>query len=148
MTTILVVDDEPDICMLVNAVLSRSGFEVAQASSGADALQRIGSGPTPDLVMLDVQMPVMDGWETLRRLRQDSRLSLLPVLMCTVKARQEDGERGWSLGCDGYLTKPFAIDDLTDEIEAILARTPDERLAVRRSRALAAQEQLRSQETS
>ena len=85
-------------------------------------------------MLLDVQMPEIDGWETLSRIRADPRTAELPVVLCTVKGLPEDTLKGWSLGCDGYLGKPFDIADLVEELQGVLRRTPDERLAWRRAR--------------
>jgi two-component system OmpR family response regulator len=130
----LVVDDAPDIRLLADLVLSMAGFTVTAASSGSEALQKLASGDLPDIVLLDVQMPDVDGWETLTRVRATPRTAQLPVVLCTVKGLPEDNLKGWSLGCDGYLGKPFDIGGLVDELNAVLKRTPAQRLAVRRAR--------------
>ncbi len=130
----LVVDDAPDIRLLADLVLSMAGFAVVGASSGRDALRLLAEGDLPDIVLLDVQMPEVDGWETLSRLRSHPRTAALPVVLCTVKGLPEDALRGWSLGCDGYLGKPFDIEALVDELESVLRRDCDERTAIRRSR--------------
>jgi CheY-like chemotaxis protein len=119
--TILVVDDDPDIRQLVAELLRLSGFESQTASSGVEALQRLADDPLPSLVLLDVQMPVMDGWDTLRSIRAQPHLRDLPVVLCTVKSGPVDLALGWSLGCDGYVVKPFAIADLVAEVETVLA---------------------------
>ena len=85
----------------------------------------------PDLVLLDVQMPELDGWDTLRSIRSVERLKALPVILCTVKAGSADTALGWSIGCDGYLPKPFAIDALVRAVQEVLAATPEERDAKR-----------------
>lgn len=130
----LVVDDAPDIRLLADLVLSMAGFSVRAASSGREALALLADGDIPDIVLLDVQMPEVDGWETLARLRADPRTADLPVVLCTVKGLPEDSRRGWTLGCDGYLGKPFDIGGLVDELHAVLGRDRDERLALRRRR--------------
>ena len=108
----LVVDDAADIRLLAELVLSMAGFTVVGAPSGSEALRLLASGDLPDIVVLDVQMPDLDGWETLTRLRNDPRTATLPVVLCTVKGLPEDTLRGWALGCDGYLGKPFDISGL------------------------------------
>lgn len=130
----LVVDDAADIRLLAELVLSMAGFTVAAASSGAGALALLADGDVPDIVVLDVQMPDLDGWETLARLRNDPRTAALPVVLCTVKGLPEDTLRGWTLGCDGYLGKPFDIAGLVAELRTILGRDEGERAAVRSSR--------------
>ena len=130
----LVVDDAPDIRLLAELVLSMAGFTVTTASSGKDALSQLGAGDLPDIVVLDVQMPELDGWETLRRLRREPRTADLPVVLCTVKGLPEDALKGWSLGCDGYLAKPFDIALLVDEVQCVLRRDCFEREALRHVR--------------
>jgi CheY-like chemotaxis protein len=115
MARVLVVDDAPDIRMLVKAVLGREGFDVTEAGSGPAALDALRSGSAPDLVLLDVQMPEMDGWQTLD----------------AIKAQPEDTRRAWELGCDGYLVKPFAITALVQEVATVAARSPLERRTLR-----------------
>lgn len=130
----LVVDDATDIRLLADLVLTMAGFTVSAAASGSEALRRLAAGELPDIVLLDVQMPDVDGWETLSRVRADPRTADLPVVLCTVKGLPEDTLKGWSLGCDGYLGKPFDINGLVDELHSVLGRNRDQRLAVRRAR--------------
>ena len=131
---VLVVDDAPDIRMLADLVLTMAGFSVTPAASGTEALRVLAEGGLPDIVLLDVQMPDLDGWETLTRLRGDPRTAELPVVLCTVKGLPEDTLRGWSLGCDGYLGKPFDISGLVEELRAVLRRDAGWREAFRRNR--------------
>ena len=130
----LVVDDAADIRLLADLVLSMAGFEVTAAASGREALHFIAENDLPDIVLLDVQMPDVDGWETLSRLRADPRTADLPIVLCTVKGLPQDTLKGWSLGCDGYLGKPFDIGGLVDELHGVLRRPAEERRAVRRKR--------------
>ena len=130
----LVVDDAPDIRLLADLVLTMAGFSVSAASSGSEALRKLAAGDLPDIVLLDVQMPDVDGWETLARVRAEPRTADLPVVLCTVKGLPEDTLKGWSLGCDGYLAKPFDINGLVDELLGVLKRSREDRLAVRRAR--------------
>ena len=134
MSRALVVDDAPDIRLLADLVLSMAGFTVSAAASGGEALRILSRGELPDIVLLDVQMPEIDGWETLARLRGDSRTAALPVVLCTVKGLPEDTLKGWSLGCDGYLGKPFDINGLVEELKGVLGRTAEEREELRRAR--------------
>ena len=131
MTQVLVVDDDDDIRLLVAELLRLTGYEVEMASSGVDALEQLAGGLRPDLVLLDVQMPELDGWDTLRGMRADDALRDLPVVLSTVKSGPVDTALGWTLGCDGYVVKPFAIDALVSEVECVLARTPAQRLVHR-----------------
>ncbi len=137
MTTILVVDDDPDIRQLVAELLRLSGYESVTAASGAEAVEQLDVEPMPSLVLLDVQMPVLDGWDTLRAIRAEARFDDLPVVLCTVKSGPVDLALGWSLGCDGYVVKPFAIADLVDEVETVLAVAPADRPARREAAARA-----------
>jgi CheY-like chemotaxis protein len=130
----LVVDDAADIRLLADLVLSMAGFRVTAAASGREALDALGRGEIPDVMLLDVQMPEVDGWETLRRVRSDPCTANLPVVLCTVKGLPEDTLKGWSLGCDGYMGKPFDIGGLVDELRGVLLRSHEQRLAIRRAK--------------
>lgn len=127
----LIVDDNDDIRYLLRHVLAMDGFAVTEAPSGPDALRALQDGLRPDVVVLDVQMPDVDGWDTLRAIRADPGTAEVPVVMCTVKGRPVDAEHGWSLGCDGYVSKPFDIDDLRAVIRGAIERTPDRRAQAR-----------------
>ncbi|MGH2720344.1 MAG: response regulator transcription factor [Actinomycetota bacterium] len=133
---VLVVDDGADIRFLIASVLQLNGHEADQASGGAEALAllaRDAPAGLPSVVVLDVQMPGMDGWATLRAIRSNPRTANIPVVLCSVKGRPEDVALGWELGCDGYLNKPFGIDELRDEVAAVARRGRAERLSVRES---------------
>lgn len=130
MTRVLVVDDAADLRLLIRGVLSQSGMEVTEAASGSEALRRFEEC-RPDVVILDVQMPDMDGWETLRTIRgMDGDVA---VILCTVKASPADAVRGWDLGCDAYVRKPFDIHELT-ATTTTLARLQHEARLERRNR--------------
>lgn len=116
---ILAVDDEEKILRFVRINLELEGFRVISANSGLEALQRIRTA-SPDLVLLDVMMPEMDGFETLRLLRE---FSDVPVIMLTVRSDEEDIVRGLELGADDYITKPFGVRELTSRIRAVLRRS-------------------------
>jgi two-component system KDP operon response regulator KdpE len=98
--------------------LELEGYQVAEASNGLEALEKVRD-ELPDLVLLDVMMPEMDGFETLRRLRE---ISTVPVIMLTVKSDEEDRIRGLELGADDYVTKPFSPRELASRIRAVLRR--------------------------
>ena len=129
---ILVVDDQEDVRALLRVTLDSAGHEVTQAASGAAALRALDEGPVPELVVLDVQMPDIDGWDVLQRIRDNPATADVPVLMCTVKASSADAERAWRLGCDGYLTKPFGLDALVAEVARVSGAATHDREAIRR----------------
>jgi two-component system KDP operon response regulator KdpE len=115
---ILVVDDESRIVRFVQMNLELEGYQVAQAGTGMEALEKVRD-ELPDMVLLDVMMPEMDGFETLERLRE---ISTVPVIMLTVKGDEEDRIRGLELGADDYVTKPFSPRELASRIRAVLRR--------------------------
>ncbi len=117
--TVLVVDDEPRILRFVRAELESAGFAVQTATDGAAAYQAVESS-RPDLVVLDVIMPGMDGFEVLRRIRD---VSSVPVILLTARGSDADKVRGLDLGADDYLTKPFSPDELSARVRAVLRRT-------------------------
>ena len=122
MTTILVVDDEPSIVELVRFTLEDADVRVVEASDGAEALilaRRI----KPDLVLLDVQMPRLDGLEACRQLRREPAFARTPIIMLTAAGQQADRTRGLGAGADEYLTKPFSPLALLALVEALLAET-------------------------
>lgn len=115
---ILVVDDEPDVRGVVREVLERAGFSVVDAADGQAALRALYA-ERPDLVMLDVSMPVLDGWETLARIRE---LSDVPVIMLTARGAELERVRGLAAGADDYVTKPFGRQELVARVQALLRR--------------------------
>ena len=131
MRTAYLVDDAPDIRLLLRAIVSRCGYDSREAGHGREALGLLDD-VLPDLVLLDVQMPEMDGWETLEALRADPRVADVPVILCTVKSHPDDLRRGWQAGCDGFLLKPFDVGDMVACIRAVEQLTTEERRDVRR----------------
>jgi DNA-binding response OmpR family regulator len=118
MTRVLVVDDEADIRELLRELLARAGYDVVEAPNGSEAL-KVFYSQQPDFVILDVQMPLLDGWATLGRIRE---LSDVPVLMLTARAEELDKVRGLRAGADDYLTKPFGRQELLARVSANLRR--------------------------
>jgi two-component system OmpR family response regulator len=115
---ILVVDDEPEIGRILSLILRGAGFEVAAVAGGRAALEHLAASAT-DLVLLDVIMPELDGFETLRRIRAVPATARVPVLMLTANAGAADRARAESLGADDFIAKPF---DPADVVERIRAR--------------------------
>ncbi|WPC43634.1 response regulator transcription factor [Clostridium sp. JS66] len=121
--TVLIVDDEERMRFLIDAYLKKEGFNVLQAENGKDAL-KIFKENTVELVVLDIMMPVMDGWTTCKEIR---KISQVPVIMLTAKAEDEDQILGFELGTDNYVTKPFSPKLLVAKVKALLKRAyPDE----------------------
>jgi DNA-binding response OmpR family regulator len=118
---VLVVDDESDIRGLVLELLQRAGYDVVEAPDGNEALRRFYADH-PDLVILDVQMPGVDGWSVLERIRE---LSDVPVIMLTARAEELDKVRGLRAGADDYVTKPFGRQELLARVQAHLRRSRD-----------------------
>ena len=116
---ILVVDDEPSIVRLARAKLQADGYAVITAARGAQAIKLLDD-ERPDLVLLDLMMPEMDGFETLRRMRT---VSSIPVIMLTARGSDADKLRGFESGVDDYITKPFNPDELSARVNAVLRRT-------------------------
>src|SRR3954454_4605394 len=115
---VLVVDDEEDIRVLLKELLGRAGYDVAEAPDGRSALRELFASP-PDLVLLDVTMPELDGWQTLERIRD---VSEVPVLMLTARAAELERVRGLKAGADDYVTKPFGRQELLARVETVLRR--------------------------
>lgn len=122
---ILIVDDDKTLLRFVGEYLQEEGYDVATADRGQEAL-RIFFKMRPHLVFLDVMMPGMDGWEVCARIRE---LSDAPIVMLTAKSEEADKLRGFRLGVDDYITKPFSLAELGARVRAILARTSDEAMS-------------------
>ncbi|MFN8558022.1 MAG: response regulator transcription factor [Dehalococcoidia bacterium] len=116
---ILAVDDDPLILRLVRTNLDRAGYRVLTATDGEEALDVVAA-ELPDLVILDLMLPKLDGYEVCRRIRE---FSLVPVVMPTARGEQVDKLRGFEMGADDYLTKPFAPPELLARVQAVLRRS-------------------------
>lgn len=119
MATILVVDDQEDILQTTALVLRKGGYEVLMAPNGLEAMS-VARSHRPDLILLDIEMPRMDGWETLRLLRLDETTRDLPVAMFTILFDLREKVRALKYGAQDYITKPFSVDDLLDRVGEIL----------------------------
>jgi DNA-binding response OmpR family regulator len=117
--TILVVDDEPRLRDVTRLNLEMEGYRVAEAATGYEALEKLRA-ELPDLIILDVMMPEMDGFTALRSIRE---VSAVPVIMLTVRNDERDRIRGLDLGADDYMTKPFSTPELLSRVKAVLRRT-------------------------
>ena len=122
---VLVVDDEPDVLLLCRVNLEFEGYEVMEASDGVEAMSRVRER-RPDVILLDVMMPRMDGWQVLTELKADEALQDIPVVMLTAKVQDQDQIRGWSSGASEYITKPFSPLSLSQVLEDVLADGPDD----------------------
>lgn len=116
---ILVIDDDLTLLDLLKQSLEKAGYKVLTATNGIDGLQMVYKGKA-DLVVLDVMMPRMDGWETCNRLRE---ISDVPIIMLTAKDKEADALKGFQCGVDDYVTKPFSFSELTARVKAVLLRT-------------------------
>ena len=119
---VLIVEDEPDIRGLLAFHLEREGYQVFKSNNGADALRQVRARP-PDLVLLDLMLPEMDGLEVCRRLRQDPATAPLPIVMLTAKGEEVDRVLGLELGADDYIVKPFSPREVVARIRAVLRRS-------------------------
>jgi DNA-binding response OmpR family regulator len=118
--SVLVVDDDPDVRALVSTLLGRAGYLVAEAPDGRAALKAL-YGQRPDLVVLDVNMPDLDGWATLERIRE---LSDVPVVMLSARGEELEKVRALRAGADDYVSKPFGRQELLARVETVLRRAP------------------------
>ncbi|MFQ5613416.1 MAG: response regulator transcription factor [Anaerolineae bacterium] len=119
MSRILLIDDDPSLHRLLGQYLDDAGFEVLHAESGQTGLKVLFDN-RPDLILLDVMMPRMDGWETCRRIRE---MTQVPIIFLTAKGDEPDRLEGFRLGADDYVPKPFSFPELTARIQAVLRRT-------------------------
>ena len=118
---VLVADDDEDILGLVAFRLERGGYTVIVARDGEEALE-LAVQERPDLAVLDVMMPKVDGFEVTRRLRADEATSRMPIILLTAKSQDVDVQQGFEAGADDYIRKPFSPDELRARVQAILAR--------------------------
>lgn len=122
--TVLIVDDEERMRMLIRDFLERDGFRILEAKDGMEALDTFYANKDIDLILLDVMMPKMDGWQVLREIREVSKV---PIIMLTARGEERDELKGFDLGVDEYISKPFSPKILVARVEAILRRTTDDK---------------------
>ena len=130
MAKVLVIDDEPDVLMLCRVNLEHAGHEVLVAQDGEQGMV-LARAELPDVIVLDLMMPLMDGFDVLEELTLDDGTRQVPVLILTARTRALDMVRGWRAGAWGYLTKPFAPASLTADIDRLQHMTAAERDLVR-----------------
>lgn len=119
MKRILIVDDEPNIVMTLDYALQKNGYEVFIARDGFEALE-IADKKVPDLVLMDIMMPDMDGYETFEKLKQNKKLDTTKLIFLSAKNKQSDIDKGLEMGADDYLTKPFSMKKIIKTIEETL----------------------------
>ncbi len=120
MKKILIVDDKLEVVELIAATLKGEGYRLITASDGREALEKIGT-EKPDLVLLDVIMPEMDGFEVLIEAKKDPKTKGIPIIMLTAEGQKSDKDKGIELGAEGYIIKPFSPSHLLIKIEEIMA---------------------------
>jgi len=119
--TVLVVEDEPDVAELIRYHLAKEGYDVRITANGGDAVKFVHS-MQPDLILLDIMVPQLNGWEVCRRLKQDPETRAVPVIMVTGRVEEGDKVLGFELGADDYVTKPFSPRELVARVRAVARR--------------------------
>jgi CheY-like chemotaxis protein len=122
MKRILVVDDKATSRELLRTVLEKNGYAISEAADGGEAIEK-ARAESPDLILLDLQMPVRNGYEVLHELRQDPRYAALPIIALTASAMQGDREKALAAGFTAYLTKPVTLAHLRDEVQRLLSKS-------------------------
>jgi len=118
---LLIIEDDADLVRALEVYLSRAGYEVTSAANGLEGLQTLYN-ERPDIVILDIAMPKMDGWEVCRRIRD---LSDVPIVILTARVQEDERVKGLKLGADDYVVKPFSLKELEARLEAVLRRVPE-----------------------
>jgi DNA-binding response OmpR family regulator len=119
--SVLIVDDEPNILLSLQFLMKKAGYDVRTAKDGEQALDEIAKA-RPDIVLLDVMMPKLDGFSVCQRIRAEPEWKDVRVIMLTARGRDVEREKGLSLGADDYITKPFSTKDAIDRVAAVLAK--------------------------
>ncbi|WP_346797902.1 response regulator [Halomonas sp. Bachu 37] len=122
MARVLVVDDEPNIVLSLEFLMEQAGFEVTTAADGEQALVSVKETP-PDLLLLDISLPGISGFDVLEQLRGDPETARLPIIMLTAHGREVEREKGMALGADDYITKPFSTQALVSKVQALLGES-------------------------
>jgi DNA-binding response OmpR family regulator len=121
---ILIADDEPNIVTSLQFLMKRKGYEVSIARNGEEALQQIAA-VAPDLILLDVMMPLKSGYEVCQKVRETPAYQRMKIIMLSAKGRDVEVAKGLGLGADAYVTKPFATQELIAKVEELLAKDAD-----------------------
>jgi len=121
MAKVLVVDDEPNIVLSLEFLMEQAGFEVVTAEDGEQALARVNDAQ-PDLLLLDISLPGISGFDVLERLRSEEATAQLPIIMLTAHGRDVEREKGMALGADDYITKPFSTQSLVEKVKTLLIK--------------------------
>ncbi|MEB3247938.1 MAG: response regulator transcription factor [Merismopediaceae bacterium] len=116
---LLLVDDDPNLILLVKDYLEFHGYQVETAENGRDALEILANF-TPNMIICDIMMPIMDGYEFIQKVRQDSRLNWIPVMFLSAKGQSQDRVKGLNMGADLYMVKPFEPEELVAQVESSL----------------------------
>lgn len=125
MPRVLVVDDETNILLSLEFLMQQAGFTVTTADDGESALERVDDTP-PDLMLLDISLPGISGFDVLERLRAASATRDMPIIMLTAHGREVEREKGLALGADDYITKPFSTRALVEKVQALLSEADDD----------------------
>src|SRR3970282_537871 len=125
MSQILIIDDEQDILDLLSYNLKKEGFSILTAKDGISA-KETARKTNPDLIILDLMLPGIDGLELCRMLKKDPKIALIPIIMLTAKGQETDKITGLETGADDYVTKPFSVREITARVKALLRRTSKE----------------------
>lgn len=120
MARVLVVDDEPNIVLSIEFLMEQAGFEVVTADDGEKALAKVNDS-RPDVLLLDISLPGISGFDVLERLRGEEATKHLPIIMLTAHGRDVEREKGLALGADDYITKPFSTQALVEKVQALLS---------------------------
>ncbi|WP_075881249.1 response regulator transcription factor [Vreelandella massiliensis] len=123
MANVLVVDDEPNIVLSLEFLMEQAGFEVTTAEDGEQALESVKSAQ-PDLILLDISLPGISGFDVLEQLRAQPETERLPIIMLTAHGREVEREKGMALGADDYITKPFSTQTLVEKVKGLLNEAP------------------------
>ncbi|MEQ8167402.1 MAG: response regulator [Candidatus Eremiobacterota bacterium] len=119
---ILIVDDEPQLCSLLEVILKDSGYDVTTLQEAPKTIETIRKTGNPDLIILDVVMPEMTGWEVCDKIKENPEMANIPIMFLTVSADSKDVEKGFTLGAESYMCKPFKPMDLIERIKNIIEK--------------------------